>query len=102
MADYDHTSEFPSPKSFSFSFPALTSVLLSCACNLAWYTVPWLNSGRLSVNAEPYHRLFWPVSRGAARCIFPVLRSAAGAGGLLLLPPLWPFAMRLQGRLLKR
>ncbi len=102
MADYHHTSEFPSPKSFSFSFPALTSVLFFRACDLAWHPVPWLSSGRLSVESEPYRRLFWPVSRCAARCFFPDMRGVAGAGGWLLLSPLWLFAMRLQGRLLKR
>ncbi len=90
MADYDHTSEFPSPKSFSFSFPALTSVLFSRACYMALHCVPGLSCGRLSVNPEPWYRPFGWVFRCAARSVFPDMRSIiACAGGVSIFSLCW-------------
>ncbi len=82
MADCNHTPVFPTSKSFSFSFPALTSVLFSRACHLALHYMCGLSYGRLSVKSEPLNRFFGWLSCCAARSVFPDVRSIACAGGL--------------------
>jgi|GEM_PF-2796455 len=82
MADCNHTPVFPTSKSFSFSFPALTSVLFSRACNTALHYMCGLSCGRLSVKSGPLRRFFGWLSCCAARSVFPDVRSMACAGGL--------------------